>query len=85
VCGIDTDIPSGWITVGGPIKGFYMVTNGEDAFYEYISDFGVFVEDPCQAVDNTTQKIGLNPTHTSIKDLKYHAGTDSLFWLANVC
>jgi hypothetical protein len=71
--------------IGGPIKGFYIVKNGEDNRYDYISDFGVFVEDPCQAVDNTTQKIGLNPTHTSIKDLKHHKGTDSPFWLTKVC
>jgi hypothetical protein len=71
--------------VGGPIKGSYIVKNGEDSYYDFISDFGVYVEDPCQAVDNTTQKIGLKPTHTSIKDLKYHAGTDSQFWLPHVC
>jgi len=40
--------------VGGPIKGFYIVKNGEDMDYDYISDFGVDVKDPCQAVDNTT-------------------------------
>jgi len=73
------------MSVGGPIKGFSMVKNGEEGLYEYISDFNVFVEDPCQAVDNTFQKIGLNPKHTSIKDLKYHAGTDSPFWLTKVC
>ena len=43
---------SGWMPVGGPIKGFYIVKNGEDAAYDYISDFGVYVEDPCQAVDD---------------------------------
>ena len=85
VCGTDTGTSSGWLPVGGPIKGFYIVKNGEDLDYDYISDFGVYVEDPCQAVDNTTQKIGLNPTHTSIKDLRYHAGTNSPFWLAKVC
>ena len=71
--------------VGGPIKDFYLIKSGEDSSQDYISDFGVYVRDPCQAVDNTTQKIGLNPTHTSIKDLKYHDGTDSPFWLAKVC
>ena len=38
--------------VGGPIKGFYLVINGQDNKFEYISDFGVYVEDPCQAVDD---------------------------------
>ena len=85
MCGTDTGTSSGWLPVGGPIKGFYIVKNGEDNSYDYISDFGVYVEDPCQAVDKTTQKIGLNPTHTSIKDLRYHAGTNSPFWLAKVC
>jgi len=85
VCGKDTGTSSGWIPLGGPVKGSYMVKNGQDFEYDYISDFGVYVEDPCQAVDNTTQKVSLNPTHTSIKDLKYHAGTDSPFWLAKTC
>ena len=71
--------------VGGPIKGSYIVKNGADYEYDYISDFGVYVEDPCQAVNDTTQNIDLDPTHTSVKDLKYHDGTDSPFWLAHVC
>ena len=71
--------------VGGPIKGFYVIKNGESYLEDFISDFGVYVEDPCQAVDNITQQISLNPKQTSIKDLKYHAGTDSPFWLAKVC
>ena len=70
--------------IGGPIKGFYLSKVGYDDYHDYISDFGVYVEDPCQAVDST-QKISLNPKHTSVKDLKYHAGTDSLFWLNKVC
>jgi len=45
---------SGWMPVGGPIKGSYIVKNGEDSYYDFISDFGVYVEDPCQAVDNST-------------------------------
>jgi len=85
VCGTETETSSGWIPIGGPIKGFYVVKNDEGPKYDYISDFGVYVEDPCQAVDNTTQKIGLNPEYTSVKDLKYHAGADSPFWLTNVC
>ena len=52
VCGKETDTFSGWMPVGGPIKGFYIVKNGEDKYYDYISDFGVYVEDPCQAVDD---------------------------------
>jgi hypothetical protein len=30
VCGIETEISSGWISVGGPIKGAYLVKNGSD-------------------------------------------------------
>jgi len=51
---------SGWIFIGGPIKGSYVVKNGLDAVYDYISDFGVIVEDPCQAVDNTLN-INMDP------------------------
>ena len=47
MCGIETDEPSGWISMGGPIKGSYAVKNGQDELYDYISDFGVRVEDPC--------------------------------------
>jgi len=80
VCGMETVTSSGWIPVGGPIKGFYVVKNGEDDLKDYISDFGVYVEDPCQAVDNM-MKINSDPQKKTVKDLKYHAGTDSLFWL----
>jgi len=52
VCGRDTDTSSGWIPVGGPIKGFFMVKNGQYKEFDYISDFGMYVEDPCQAVDD---------------------------------
>ena len=64
--------------MGGPIKGFYAIKNGEDARYDYISDLGVRVSDPCQAIDNELNII-LNPTNTVVKDLKYHLGTDSQF------
>jgi len=47
VCGTETETSSGWITVGGPIKGSYAVKNGTDDAYDYISDFGFYVEDPC--------------------------------------
>jgi len=84
VCGTDIGKSSGWIPIGGPVKGSYIVKNGEDNLYDYISDFGVYVEDPCQAFDDT-EKIALNPAHTSFRDLRYHDGTDSPFWLPNVC
>ena len=42
------------------------------------------VEDPCQAKDNNFN-INLNPRNTTVKDLKYHEGTDSLFWLRKMC
>ena len=84
MCGVETETSSGQITVGGPIKGSFVVKNGEDRFYDYISDFGVYVEDPCLVVDNS-QNIYLDPTNMTVKDLKYHDGTDSQFWLPNVC
>jgi len=84
VCGTETETSSGWVPVGGPIKGSYAVKNGEDNQYEYISDFGFYVEDPCQAFDNKLN-INLNPTNRTTKDLKYHVGTDSQFWLTNIC
>jgi hypothetical protein len=31
VCGRETDTSFGWMPVGGPIKGFYVVKNGADA------------------------------------------------------
>ena len=43
VCGTETDTSSGWMPIGGPIKGFYIVKNAEDGYYDYISDFGVYV------------------------------------------
>ena len=66
------------------MKGSYVVKNGTDRLYDYISDFGFYVEDPCQAFDNKLT-INLNPTNRTVKDLRYHEGTDSQFWLANVC
>ena len=84
MCGTETETSSGWIPVGGPIKGSYAVKNGTDKEYDYISDFGFYVEDPCQAFDNKL-KINLNPTNRTVKDLKYHDGTDSQFWLTNIC
>ena len=84
VCGIETDQSSGWISLGGPIKGSYALKNGEDRYSDYISDFGMRVEDPCQASDDK-RNINLRPSHTTVKDLRYHEGTDSQFWLRSVC
>ena len=84
LCGIRTENFSEWISVGGPIKGSYAIKNGEDQDYDYISDFGMRVEDPCQAVDDKLN-IKLTPSYTTVKDLKYHNGTDSQFWLPKVC
>ena len=72
------------MSVGGPIKGSYVVKNGEDEMYDYISDFGLYVQDPCQAFDNKLN-INMDPTNKTVKDLKYHDGTDSQFWLPNHC
>ena len=84
VGGNETDATSGWIILGGPIKGSYYIKNGEDRAQDYVSDFGMRVEDPCQAVDNKLN-INLNPTSTTVKDLKYHNGADSHYWLSKVC
>ena len=84
VCGTETETSSRWIPVGGPIKGSYAVKNDQDVKYDYISDFGFYVEDPCQAFDNKLN-INLNPTNRTVKDLKYHDGTESQFWLTNIC
>jgi hypothetical protein len=80
ICGIETDAQSGWIVLGGPIKGSYVIQTDADSYYDYINDFGIRVEDPCQAIDND-KNINLNPRNAMKKDLKYHAGTDSRFWL----
>jgi len=60
VCGTDRETSSEWIAIGGPIKGAYLVKNDEDDYYDYISDFGFYVEDPCQASDNKLN-INLDP------------------------
>ena len=76
ICGIETARSSEWIFVGGPSKGSYATKVANDWAHDYISDFGMRVEDPCQAIDNTL-KINLTPSKTTVKDLKYHNGTDS--------
>ena len=45
--GLKTDTKSEYVLVGGPIKGSYLIKNGEIPIYDYIADFGVRVEDPC--------------------------------------
>jgi len=84
VCGNEAGNSFGWIPIGGPIKGSYAVKDGEDGLNDYISDFGLFVEDPCQAVDNI-KNIDLSPTQMSVKDLKFHECTNSTFWLTKIC
>lgn len=84
VFGTETDTSSDWISVEGPIKGSFVVKIGEDYYNDYLSDFGFKVEDPCQAVDDRNS-IHISPARTTVKDLKYQNGTDSYFWLANVC
>jgi hypothetical protein len=67
------------------MKGSFLVKNGEDITYDYISDFGFYVEDPCQAFDDQTLNINLDPRNTTVEDLKFHKGTNSEFWLPYVC
>ena len=50
-----------------------MVKDGEDVRQDYISDFGMRVEDPCQAFDNHLN-INLNPNKRTVKDLRFHKG-----------
>ena len=76
MCGTETSTSSGWMHVVGPIKGSYVVKDGQDNTFDYISDFGLSVQDPCQAFDNKLN-INLNPANRTVKDLKYHDGTDS--------
>ena len=55
MCGKETPgNVDGWMQIGGPIKGSILLTNenDKDITYDYISDFGMYVEDPCQAKDN---------------------------------
>ena len=55
-----------------------------DRHYEYISEFGMRVDDPCQAIDNDVESNKtsiVRPGRTTVKDLKYYQGTDSTFWL----
>jgi len=84
VCGTETETSSGWIPVSGPIKGSYVLKNGADDRYDYVSDFGFYVEDPCQVFDNK-MNIYSSFYYKTVKDLKYHDGTDSQFWLTNIC
>jgi len=32
VCGRETNLSSGWMSIGGPIKGFYVIINGADDY-----------------------------------------------------
>jgi len=43
VFGTKTSNSSEWIPVVGPIKGSYLVKNGQDDSQDYISDFGLYV------------------------------------------
>jgi hypothetical protein len=73
--------------MGGPIKGSYAIKykpSLTDNAQDYISNFGVYVEDPCQAIDNK-RKITLTLGYTTSRDLRYHEGTDSTFWLRKIC
>ena len=69
-----------WVTVGGPIKGSFAITYRSDLLNNFVSDIGVRVDDPCKAHDDNTH-IQLSPAKTAVKDLKFHDGTDSEFWL----
>ena len=80
VCGTKTSTESEWISVKGPVKGSYAIIYATDALYNYVSDFGMRVEDPCKAQDDDLY-INLTPGNTTEKDLKYYQGTNSSFWI----
>jgi len=65
-----------WISIGGPVKGSYMVREGKDL----VTDWGLRVDDPCKAVDNL-ERISMKISHTAYRDLRYHDGTNSTYWL----
>ena len=73
-----------WVTVGGPVKGSFAITDSIDYFNYFVSDIGVRVDDPCKAHDDNID-IQLTPAKTAVKDLKFHDGTDSVFWLRHEC
>ena len=62
VCGIETDTPSKWISLGGPIKGSFVAKLlHENLNVDTISDFGMYVDDPCQIVNNVNSQINVGP------------------------
>lgn len=84
VCGTDGQDASPWISLGGPVKGSYLIVDGKDAGSEYVSDFGLRVDDPCKAHDDA-KNIIFTADKTIAKDLKFHEGTDSDYWLRHEC
>ena len=82
VFGTETLFSSEWISLGGPVKGSFVIKNGVGTYNDYISDFGMSVEDPCQAIDNS---LNINFASATVKDLKYHTGSNSQFWIPEVC
>ena len=66
--------------MNGPVKGSYAIIYASDDLYSYVSDFGMRVDDPCKAQDDDLY-INLTPGFSTVKDLKYHTGTHSYFWL----
>ena len=72
VCGTkNNEHESTWLTIGGPLKGNYAVINFTDTATEYVSDYGMRVDDPCKAHDDT-KYIYLTSDQTTVKDLKFH-------------
>ena len=65
-----------WISIGGPVKGSIWASNGSTGF----RTLGLRVDDPCKAVDNL-ERISMKTSHTAYRDLRYHDGTNSTFWL----
>jgi hypothetical protein len=85
VCGTkNTEEKSTWKNIGGPLKGSYAVISAKNDYNEFVSDFGMRVADPCKAHDDS-KNIDLTPESTTIKDLKFHEGTDSKLWLRHEC
>ena len=59
VCGTETGNWSEWISLGGPVKGSFVVKLNQNV--DLISDFGMYVDDPCQIVNNVSLQINVDP------------------------
>ena len=78
IVGTASSFKSPEISIGGPVKGSYAVIQYATHYYEYVREWGFRVEDPCKTPFNGTT---FYVTKTHERDLQYHTGTDSAYWL----